>query len=46
VTLVEVKGLATTAESVAHRVGRIDADINKAALALDTKYQGSTFLAE
>ena len=46
VTLVEVKGLATVAETVAHRAGRIDYDIDKAALALDTKYPGSTVLAE
>ena len=46
VTLVEVKGLATVAETVAHRAGRIDSDIDKAALALDTKYPGSTVLAE
>ena len=46
VALVEVKGPATTAETVAHRAGRIDSDIEKAALALDTKYQGSTVLAE
>ena len=46
VTLVEVKGLATTAETVAHRAGRIDSDIDKAALALDTKHPGSTVSAE
>ncbi len=46
VTLVEVKGLATVAETVAHRAGRIDPDIDRAALtfdfalALDTKYPG------
>ena len=45
-TLVEVKGLATVAETVAHRASRIDSDIDKAALALDTKYPGSTVLAE
>jgi hypothetical protein len=46
VTLAEVKGLATTAETVAHRAGRIDSDYDKAALALDTKYPGSTVLNE
>ena len=46
VTLVEVKGLAIVAETVAHRAGRIDSDIDKAALALDTNYPGSTILAE
>ena len=46
VTLVEVKGLATVAETVAHRASRIDSDIDKAAVALDTKYPGSTVLAE
>jgi hypothetical protein len=46
VTLVEVKGLATVAETVGHRAGRIDSDIEKAAAALDTKYEGSTVLTE
>ena len=34
------------AETVAHRASRIDSDIDKAAVALDTKYPGSTVLAE
>ena len=41
-----VVGLATVVETVAHRAGRIDSDIEKAALALDAKYPGSTVLAE
>jgi hypothetical protein len=46
VTLVEVKGLATVAETVAHRAGRIDSNIDKAASALDTKYPELAVLAE
>jgi len=46
VILAEVKGLATVSETVAHRAGRINPDIKKAAAALDTKYVGSSVLKE